>query len=280
MIISSLLLAGAVCLGDPREPLGHAAAPNLREISGVVASRRFPGIFWTHGDSGNAPAIFALRRDGSLVREFKINGLNVDWEDISIDDAGHLYIGETGNNFGRLPLRAVYRVDEPDPEKPAAKPLPINLTLFYGFESAEKRFDSESLFVDGGDVVIIAKRFDGKEPNLFALSIAEPGSLLKPATPRVLGKLAGFVEPATGADLAPDGKRLVVCSESVARVYVRDKRGANWSLQAEVRYPAGAQVESVCWDARDLLLIGESGDIFRIAERVWIKSTPAPQTRH
>src|SRR5438105_10764194 len=115
-LLLSLIVLGVIAgFPPPLEPLGRFDVRVIPEASGIVASRRHPGIFWVHNDSGNAPRLFAVRRDGSLVREFAVAAPNVDWEDIATDDHGHLYIGETGNNNGRLPLRAVYQLDEPDP---------------------------------------------------------------------------------------------------------------------------------------------------------------------
>src|SRR5206468_8997829 len=97
----------------------------IREVSGIVASRRHPGVFWVHNDSGNAAALFAVRRDGSLVREYAVKAPSLDWEDIAVDDAGHLYLGDIGNNAGLLPIRTIYEIDEPDPELEAKAPLPV-----------------------------------------------------------------------------------------------------------------------------------------------------------
>ena len=104
--------------------VGRLVHPPIQESSGLVASRTHPGVFWTHNDSGNPPRLFAVRADGSLIREYVVGAPNVDWEDIAADDKGRLYIGEIGNNGGLLPLRAVYRVEEPDPTAKAEGPLP------------------------------------------------------------------------------------------------------------------------------------------------------------
>src|SRR4051812_22769462 len=96
LILSTLLLADP----SPRVPLerlGRLDHPPIREASGIVKSRRPPGIFWVHNDSGSPPALFAVRRDGALVREYSVNVPNLDWEDIAADDRGHLYLGEIGN---------------------------------------------------------------------------------------------------------------------------------------------------------------------------------------
>src|SRR3954465_12348967 len=87
-------LAGAAAL----EPLGRLRDPAIREASGLVKSRRHPDLYWVHNDSGNPPCLFAVRRDGTLVRKYTVGVPNVDWEDIAADDRGHLYLGEIGNN--------------------------------------------------------------------------------------------------------------------------------------------------------------------------------------
>jgi hypothetical protein len=255
-------------VGDPRtvERMGRLDHPAIAEASGIVQSRRHPGIFWVHNDSGNPPALFAVRRDGSLVREYAVAIPNVDWEDIAIDDDGHLFIGEIGNNANRLPFRAIYRVDEPDPDRPAEQPLKVTLASFYKFPP-EGRFDAEGLFLQDDRAVLVAKTFDKREAELFAVPLHPPAPLLRPAVARRIGSLPGFTEPATGADLSADGRRLAVCSESVARVYEQTQDGA-WTLIGQARYE-GDGVEAICWDGRDLILASEGRTMYRIVEAVW-----------
>ena len=89
----------------PLERSGWLDEKFIPESSGIVKSRRYPGIFWVHNDSGNPPLLFAIKGDGQIVRQFRLGVPNLDWEDIAIDDHGHLYIGDIGNNTGVLPLR-------------------------------------------------------------------------------------------------------------------------------------------------------------------------------
>ena len=266
MLIIATWLAIALAADRPStlgalERVGRLDHPAIREASGIVASRRHSGIFWVHNDSGNPPALFAVRRDGSLVREYRVGAVNVDWEDIAADDQGHLYIGEIGNNKGNLPLRGIFRVDEPDPAVPAEKPLPVTLSTFYRFP-AGGRFDAEALVIDGKRALVVAKYLDGREAEVFAVPLDPPASPFRPALPARVATLPGFVEPATGADLSPDGMRLAVCSTKVARVY--ERAGDGWKLAGQARYDAG-QVEAIAWDGADLILVSEERDVFRIA---------------
>src|SRR5215212_9666582 len=70
--------------------VGTIDAPEITESSGILESRRYPGVFWTHNDSGNPAEIFAITGTGKLLMKFPIRATNVDWEDIATDDAGHL----------------------------------------------------------------------------------------------------------------------------------------------------------------------------------------------
>jgi hypothetical protein len=226
-----------------------------------------------HNDSGNPPSLFAIRADGHIIREFRLDVPNIDWEDIAIDDQGRLYVGDIGNNLRALPIRAIYRVDEPDPEKPAAQPLKATAVSRYALPS-DNRFDAESLDYDQGNAIVIAKYRDGREAEVFSVAFDPPAPLFRPAEPRSLGRLAGFTEPATGSDLDGDRTHLAACSSAVTRIYRREGAGkASWRLVSEVRYPT-AQIEGICWDGRDLILVAEGGAIFRIAEKTWRASPP------
>ena len=132
---------------SPLEPIGRLDRKLVPEASGIVKSRRHAGVFWVHNDSGNPPAIFAIHADGRIIREFRLEIPNIDWEDIAIDDQGHLYIGDIGNNLGALPIRAIYRIDEPDPAKPAVQPLKATAVSRYALPRGN-RFDAESLEYD------------------------------------------------------------------------------------------------------------------------------------
>jgi len=264
--LTVVLLAGGI--ESPLEPVGRFDSRILPEASGIVKSRRHPGIYWVHNDSGNPPALFAIKRDGSVVREFRLEVPNVDWEDIAADDEGHLYVGDIGNNGGVLALRAVYRLDEPDPDKPATAPLRVTASSFYVL-ARNNRFDAEGLFYEprSGLAVVVSKRFDHREAELFAVPLRPPAPLLRPATPQLIGTLPGFVEPATGASLSADGRLLAVCSSAVTRVYQREG-DRPWQHLAQVRYDP-QQVEGITWDEGDLILVSEGRGIDRIAEATW-----------
>jgi len=274
-IVPSILVLLAVFVESPPalELRGRLDRQLVPEASGIVKSRRFPDIYWVHNDSGNPPLLFAIHSDGRIVRQFRLEVPNVDWEDIAIDDKGHLYLGDIGNNGGILPLRAIYRIDEPDPALPVERPLKASAVSFYSLPRS-MRFDAESLVFDRGTATVVAKYMDGREAELFTVPLEPPAPLARPARPASIGRLPGFVEPATGASLHQDRSLLAVCSAKVTRIYRRgDGSAPKWRLIAEVPYDP-SPIEGIAWDGFDLVLVAEGGPIYRLSEKAWRSSLP------
>lgn len=248
------------------QPIGRLDPNRVREASGIVKSRQYPDIFWTHGDSGNPAVLFAFRLDGELVAEVPVpEAPNIDWEDIAIDDSGHLYIGDLGNNFELFAWRFLYVVDEPDPF--ADPPIPAKVTTRYRYGFDEDRFDAESLFVVGPRKFIIDKP-RSSAATMFELMEESPGTL----KPTAIVKLP--LAMATGADVSPDGKLLVVCAIRQARVFRMDdhlRPSVNPPLGGVV-YPRG-QIEACCFDGNDLVFLDENGSIYKVTQAQWEANT-------
>ena len=265
MILARVAVVLATLLGADEDavlPIGRLSDATIRETSGIVASREHRGIFWIVSDSGNPATIHAIDRTGRVVAEFAIAAANVDWEEITTDDAGHLLICDIGNNGHRLPIRAIYRIDEPDPARPSSTPIRPGFTTFYGFPSRRERFDAEGMFVDGNHAVLISKRLDGGQAEWFTVSMLTRSRLTAPDRPTARGKIPGFREPVTGASLSRDGRRLAVAATDRVRIYERAPDGG-LTLAATVRYKK-REIEAVTWDGPDLIMAAETGELFLI----------------
>jgi hypothetical protein len=69
----------------------------LKEISGLEKFN--DSILIAINDSGNSPELFFIDLNGEIIKKtFVSNALNIDWEDLTIDDEGNLYIADVGNN--------------------------------------------------------------------------------------------------------------------------------------------------------------------------------------
>ena len=88
--------------------------PNkLKEVSGITYSSE-TNLLWTLEDSGNANAIYGLNfQNGKIEKTITIeNTENIDWEDITKDKNGNLYIGDFGNNDNERKDLCIYKIDK------------------------------------------------------------------------------------------------------------------------------------------------------------------------
>src|SRR5688572_28990511 len=94
-----LALALALAAGEngyaPARTIATVQLEGLSESSGLAASRKYPGVFWTHNDGEKIPHLYAFDRSGKQRGRVRITGAKIyDWEDIAIGPANHVYIGD------------------------------------------------------------------------------------------------------------------------------------------------------------------------------------------
>ena len=239
-------------------PIGSFDSPRLGESSGLIKSRKYPGIFWTHNDSGNPPVLFAVKLTGEVVAEFRVAGAqNIDWEGIAIDDNGRIYIGDIGDNRRSRPSYELYELPEPDPFARPVKPVKVTQVLRYHFPDGQR--NCEALFVYQGKLHIINKKMR-ERPTLYRLD-PKDGDRLTP-TPVCTVPFA----PITAADVSPDGKRLAVCSYGQLAVFEigDDLSKIGEAKPTQVLFPTLLQTEGCCFDGDDVIITAESRQIWRI----------------
>ncbi|HEX2079848.1 MAG TPA: hypothetical protein VHG08_19180 [Longimicrobium sp.] len=130
--------------------------PELNETSGAALDPRTPGLFWTHGDSGAEPVIYALAANGQLAGRVALTGArNRDWEDMAIGPCGGgqcVYAADVGNNNGRGRPMVLYRAPLPAATDAAAPAEAFRA----GFPGGGR--DAEAVFVTAeGEVYVINK---------------------------------------------------------------------------------------------------------------------------
>lgn len=85
----------------------------LKEVSGITYLDS-SNLIWTLEDSGNANEIYGLNfENGAIEKTLTIeNTENIDWEDITKDKEGNLYIGDFGNNDNERKDLCIYKMDK------------------------------------------------------------------------------------------------------------------------------------------------------------------------
>jgi hypothetical protein len=91
----------------------YSLPKKLKEVSGITYLSE-TNLLWTLEDSGNANAIYGLNfENGKIEKTITIeNTENIDWEDITKDKNGNLYIGDFGNNDNEREDLCIYKIDK------------------------------------------------------------------------------------------------------------------------------------------------------------------------
>ena len=188
--------------------------PRIKESSGVVASRRH-SVYWTHNDGGGPKkqVLYAIDREGNTRASFPVIGVTLhDWEDIAIDDAGHLFIGDIGNNDSKRDALAVYEIEEPNPQAGAER---ISPKRAWKLKFPGAPFDCESLFVWKDDGYVVSKVFNNARAQIFRFPLKETN---RPLTLELVATTK-IESPVTGADISADGTLLELVAKNGAYVF-------------------------------------------------------------
>ncbi len=82
----------------------------LKEISGLAVFN--DSLLIAHNDGGNEPNIYFLTKKGKIVHTCSIiNTSNTDWEDITIDPNGTIYIADVGNNLNNRTNLSILKIN-------------------------------------------------------------------------------------------------------------------------------------------------------------------------
>ena len=198
----------------------------VRESSGLAASRRNPGLFWTHNDSGAVPLLHAFDRAGRRRGVWRLSGAAIiDWEDMAAGPGPqpgrqYLYVGDIGDNQRRRAEVVVYRVAEPeiapaDAQTGARAPRESEPAEALRLRYPDGAHDAEALLVhpSNGDLYVVTKEIGGRAAGVYKLA-APPARAPSVNTLKRVGEVrlpvlfGGLV---TGGDISPDGRRVVLC---------------------------------------------------------------------
>lgn len=216
-----------------------------------MASRKYPGVLWVIEDSGNPPVVTALETDGSARGTLTLEAENVDWEDLALGPCPEgtcLYVADIGDNDADRNDIAILRVPEPDASQSfdeTATPERIDVVYSDGPQNAES-----FVVTPDGEMAIFTKRADDtatlwlRGPTDTSWSAA--GSVSTGAGSEGLGAQA------TGADLDPDGERLLVRTYAhvwMWRVPDHDLTRLAEAERASLPSPVEPQGEAIGWTA-------------------------------
>lgn len=186
-------------------------APALSETSGLIF---WNDRIWTHNDNTDLNLYALDTTNGSILGTFTLSGLaNIDWEEISQDDA-YIYIGDFGNNVNgnRTDLK-IMRIAKSALllNAPVADTINFsysNQTDFSPAGSNNTDFDCEAFIVSSDSIFLFTKQWISKQTSVYSLP-KTPGTYT--ARLDTTFNVDGLI---TGATYLPSKKLIVLCGYS------------------------------------------------------------------
>ncbi len=180
------------------------------ESSGLARSTRFPGVMWTHNDSGDSPRVFAVGADGYTKAVVSVSGASAaDWEDMAAGPDHTLWVGDIGDNPRSRSTISVYKFTEPTSLGNTTVPA---TRYNFRYPDGQSR-DAEGMMVDPeGRLYIVSKSSsDG--------AIFRAPSTLSTSSTNTLTRVASAPSYVTAASWAPDGESFTLANYSDAWTY-------------------------------------------------------------
>ncbi|MNK01438.1 hypothetical protein D3C87_192380 [compost metagenome] len=267
-ILSPLLAVTLLSCTSSAQQLNEIAATDLKEISGLEYLPQSKSL-WALEDSGNENKLYKIGNDGKSEAEITItNTVNTDWEELTSDAEGNLYIGDFGNNDNARKDLVIYKIDK---SRLTGRSVEASSKITFSYpeqtefpsKKSTRIYDCEAFFEHKGNFYLFTKnrsaKFDGsfsvyKVPNRAGDHKAVLMGSLK--TCGIYKKCA-----VTAADISPDGTKAVLLTGD--KVFVITNFGndnfASGDMQM-LELGHASQKEGLCFKDNDTLLIADEKD--------------------
>jgi hypothetical protein len=204
----------------------------IKEASGLEFSNEH---FWTHNDGGN-PILYCINAHGKLIKTIQLNHPNNGWEDLTLDDAGNLYVGAFGNNKNDKRKLKIYKIPNPDSilnKVYTASIIEFTYSDQYSFppEPSLRNFDMDAFISLKDSLYLFSKNrttpFTGYT-KIYSLPNTAGHYKAQVIDSIFLGRGPMLQYWVTGADLSPDKKTLALLSHNCIWL-IKDFTGSKFS---------------------------------------------------
>lgn len=234
----AFLLSATTCQTGKLKMLGDID----RELEEVSATEIVSGsnLVWTLEDSGNKNNIYGLNLKGNIVKDIDIsNAKNNDWEDLTSDNLGNLYIGDFGNNSRKRKKFTIYKVLNIKSLTEKTEAEIITFTL----PKDKKSKDFEAFFLWKNDFYIFSK--EDKKTMVFKVQ----NTIGKQKAEFVCEiKFKGKHNRITSADISPENREITLLNHDKA-IKINNFKNDDFSTGTITLLPFehNSQKEGICY---------------------------------
>lgn len=235
----------------------------LNENSGMLLQN---DTIWLHNDSGDNPTLYAYQLGKGLLLEQKIpNSKNIDWEDLTKDQEGNIYIGDFGNNRNQRQDLCIYKLKGDDlgtSEIGAVELIKFHYPDQKKFPPAAnfQHFDVEAMIAFQDDLYLFTK--NRTKPNdgyikLYRLP-QEAGVYTAVLQDSFKIKRGKFRKSVTSAAMSEDGKTLALLSMGKLRIFKDFEAADFFNAKIQKTYNLWfTQKEAVVFKTEDILYLSD-----------------------
>ena len=255
---------------------GNLKFAPIVESSGIVRSRLWPEVLWTHNDSGDRARIFPVKKDGSIISPswgdhpyegvILLDAVNVDWEDIAIDKSNNLIIGAFGNNGNARRDLAIYILAEPNPYERYNTRILFKIPFVYPdqkeFPAKKRNFDAEALFYAKDKLYILSKNRADDYTKLYRFDSTKTDAV------NVLTLISSFNirSQVTAADANSDGTKIAVLTYRAVWLF-ESQDGSDDYFNGKISWlpiKNGKICEGICFYDDSLIISNEQRSLFEV----------------
>jgi hypothetical protein len=246
----------------------------LKEVSGTQTSKN-SNLIWMLNDGGNSNKIYGFSTKGKFKKEVIINAKNHDWEDLTTDDKGNLYIGDFGNNHNTRKNLIILKVNHKDLAN--SKNVDIERIRFqypnqHKFPPKKKHlyFDTESFFFFNDSIYLFTR--SRVKDNYGKTSLYKIPAINGNHTAEFISEFTFCNElkcSITSAAISPDKKKIVLLSSNTVLLFTDFKDDAFFSGKVtQLPLNHKSQKEGICFKDDNTLFItdershGRGGNLY------------------
>ncbi|MEA3521687.1 MAG: hypothetical protein U9R50_01795 [Campylobacterota bacterium] len=256
-IISLLLIAIALLYAEIK--VQKIKTKKLDEASGLLVSKKYPDVIWSHNDSGDKPRLYALdAKTLKLIKKIKVKKANhIDWEDMTYH-RGNIVIGDFGNNKNKRDDLTLYTIEEPNPYKDKKVKIIAKQKFIFSDQKKSrlkrKNFDCEAMFSFNNELFLLTKHRADSNTTLYQLKGDLAQKLLQ----------YSLDDRVTSAD--SDGKKLVILTRR--SLYLLEPRVEDAIIfdvpMKRIELDDAGQIEGVALDGERVHVVSEEGNLYTL----------------
>lgn len=227
----------------------------LTELSGIIQTKK-SGEYWGINDKGNRPLLFRFTQNGKPLQTVSSRSLtNNDWEAITSDHQGTLYIGDIGDNNRTRKQYSIFTFMEPSE---SSKKITSVKRIDFQYPK-NKSYNSEAMFFYNDNLYVITKEKDKRDsPKLFQLTVSGGQTKVKVSE---VGELK-IKDRVSDAAISANGNHLAVLADNTLYIsFIQSEKDLSQKPEFSFQIEYG-NCEGICFDGDKLVISNENGNLW------------------